>query len=337
MNPDVTVMTLNVYVGADVDRVLAVQDAAEVPRLVAEVFQELLATNFPERAATIADEIARVHPQLIGLQEISTIRTQPPGGAACVGTTSAATVLFDYLDLLLAALAARGLDYRVAGWVQNIDVALPRLVGGIPPDQSAVDHMRLVDFDVVLARGDVGVSNVVTANYQHALTIPALGITIPRGYVAIDATLAPHRTYRFVSTHLEDNLAVQRAQAEELVAALAGETRPVIVVGDLNTPAPIGLTYQFFVSQGYVDVWTRNLQPGAGAGCTFPHAPDLRNAAITLNQRLDMIFVRHGLDAVFPTVWGDALADRTPSGLWPSDHAAVIAEIWMSAEAGRQR
>jgi endonuclease/exonuclease/phosphatase family metal-dependent hydrolase len=321
MNDDITVMTLNVYVGANVDRVLAVQDPVELPRLVAEMFPELLAANFPERAEAIADAIAHVRPQLIGLQEISTIRLRCPGEAADRDTPSADTVRLDYLDLLLAALTSRGLDYRVAGCIQNIDITLP-LLGG--------DTIQLVDSDVVLARGDVHVAHVVTTNYQHALTLPALGITIPRGYVALDATWATHHTYRFVSTHLEpDDLTVQLAQAEELVATLASATQPVVVVGDLNTPAPTGLTYQFLVSQGYVDVWTRTRQPGAGAGYTFPHAPDLRNEAITLTQRLDYIFVRPEVNAVCATIWGDVLADRTPSGLWPSDHAAVIAALRM--------
>src|SRR5262245_37500758 len=321
MNDDITVMTLNVYVGANVDRMLAVQEPVELPPLVAEVFPELLATNFPERAAAIADVIARVRPQLIGLQEISTIRLRSPGREADKDTPAADTLRLDYLDLLLAALTRHGLDYRVAGCIQNIDVTLP-LLGG--------STIQLVDSDVVLARGDVHIAHVLAANYQHALTLPALGITIPRGYVALDATLVTHHTYRFVSTHLEpDDLRVQLAQAEELVATLASVTQPVIVVGDLNTPAPTGQTYQFLVSQGYVDVWTRTRRPGTAAGYTFPHAPDLRNAASTLIQRLDYIFVRPEVKAAWTTVWGDVPADRTPSGLWPSDHAAVIATLRM--------
>src|SRR5262249_42529661 len=156
-----------------------------------------------------------------------------------------------------AALASCGLDYRMAGCVQNIDITLPMLGGRT---------IQLVDNDVVLTRGDVHVARVVSAHYQRTLTLPALGITIPRGYIPLDAITATHHTYRFVNTHLEpDDFTVQLAQAEELVATLASETQPVIVVGDLNTPAPTGMTYQFLLSQGYVDVWTHTRQPGAGA------------------------------------------------------------------------
>ena len=63
------------------------------------------------------------------------------------------------------------------------------------------------------------------------------------------------------------------AQAQELLEALADEKKPVIVVGDLNTPAPNGETYEEFVSEaeGFVDVWTHNLKKGEGEGFTFQH------------------------------------------------------------------
>lgn len=53
----ITVMTMNLYVGADVDQILAAQNPAQIPFLVAQAFQKLLATNFFERAEAIADQI----------------------------------------------------------------------------------------------------------------------------------------------------------------------------------------------------------------------------------------------------------------------------------------
>ncbi len=54
---------------------------------------------------------------------------------------------------------------------------------------------------------------------------------------------------------------------------MADEKKPVIVVGDLNTPAPNGETYEEFVSEaeGFVDVWTHNLKKDEGEGFTFQH------------------------------------------------------------------
>jgi hypothetical protein len=57
------------------------------------------------------------------------------------------------------------------------------------------------------------------------------------------------------------------------------------------------------------------------------------NPDVEFNQRIDLILVRNNnrgttvIGPVFATVWGDEQADRTASGLWPSDHAAVIAEL----------
>jgi hypothetical protein len=332
----ITVMTQNVYVGADVDAILAVQDPNQIPVVVALTFQQLLSTGFFERAATVAEQIARTRPHLIGLQEISLIRVQFPGDALSAEPTPAEDVLFDYLEILLQALKARQLHYRVVGKIKNADVEPPMLVSPAPlvPTDVFTD-VRLTDFDVVLARGDVQIfkKSIVEKNYSVALEIPDLGIAIPRGYVAVDARIK-HRTYRFVNTHLEPAApGVRLAQAQELLEALADEKKPVIVVGDLNTPAPSGETYEEFVSKGFVDVWTRNLKEGEGEGFTFQHDFDLRNTGIKLKQRIDLIFVRNLLQGetllgpVLAKVWGDELSERTPSGLWPSDHAGVIARM----------
>jgi endonuclease/exonuclease/phosphatase family metal-dependent hydrolase len=209
--------------------------------------------------------------------------------------------------------------------------------GFIPPATLLYDDVRLTDYDVVLARGDVQISNVAEVNYESVYAPEELPIIqIPRGYVAVDATVK-NRTYRFVNTHLEPaDLDVQLEQAEELIDELSGETKPVIVVGDLNTPAPTGETYRLFEMNGYVDTWTRNLEKGEGEGFTNPHDSDLRNAESDLYQRVDLILVRNQagrsgktvIGPVFATVWGDEQADRTAlQNLWPSDHAAVIAEL----------
>jgi endonuclease/exonuclease/phosphatase family metal-dependent hydrolase len=325
----VTVMTQNVYVGGYVDRIMDAQDPNQIPLLVAETFQEVLFTNFPERAQAFADEIARTRPHLVGLQEISLIRYQSPGDAVIGGAVPATTVLMDYLDILMASLAARGLDYTVAGVTENFDIEMPMIVS--PPPSLAFDDVRLTDYDVVLARGDVGISNVAEENFAAADAF--MGIEIKRGYVAVDATIK-NKTYRFVNTHLDpDDPDVQRDQADELISFLEHETKPVILLGDLNTQAPHGDAYQQFMEAGYADAWLRNLKKGEGEGLTSPHHHLLMNPDIEFNQRIDLILVRNNnrgtmvLGPVFATVWGDESPDRTASGLWPSDHAAVIAEL----------
>jgi hypothetical protein len=241
----------------------------------------------------------------------------------------------------MAALAARGLDYEEAGKIQNADIELPMFKGFGSSGEPLFADVRLTDFDVVLVRGDVEYSNVVEANYPETYDpFPEFGIIIPRGYVAIDATIKPNHTYRFVNTHLEpDDQDVKESQAAELIAALEDETKPVILVGDLNTPAAGGAVYQMFLGADYIDAWTRNHEKGEGEGLTSGHDSDLRNTEVNLTKRIDFVLVRNRnrggspLGPAFATVWGDELGDRVPSGLaegdliWPSDHAAVIAEM----------
>jgi hypothetical protein len=183
---DLHVMTQNVYYGFDTGPLLSAASPEEIPVLAAQAYAQLLSTDFPERAGAIADEIARRKPHLIGLQEVALFRIQSPGDAVIGGTLPAETVLLDYLAILLSALADRGLDYRVAAKVQNVDVELPMVTG---TDPLTFDDIRLTDFDVILSRGDVQTGNAVGFNYASKLFIPSLGLEVPRGFAAVNATL----------------------------------------------------------------------------------------------------------------------------------------------------
>jgi endonuclease/exonuclease/phosphatase family metal-dependent hydrolase len=332
-NPNsVLVMTRNIYVGGDVDRVIAEEDPNKVPERVAETFAEVMLTDFNYRAQALADEIEQAQPHLIGLQEVSLVRYQTGSDFFIDPSPNATDVLWDYLDILMDALESRGLHYYVAGFIQNADVEVPMIVSPIP----SFDDVRLTDFDVVLARKDVVTANVVEKNYAAMIYSPP--IIIPRGYVALDATVG-HKTYRFVNTHLEPFIpAIQTLQAAELIGDLASETLPIILVGDLNTPAPTGDTYKTLLFNGYVDAWTENQVRPRIPGYTSGFDSNLRNATVDLDERIDLIMVNShwssnglpNIGPVFAYVVGDELADRLlfpPDGslIWPSDHAGVVA------------
>lgn len=339
----VTVMTWNIYVGADVDVVLGAQDPNQIPGLVAVAYQELLSTSFEERAGTIAQFIQEYQPHLIGLQEVSLIQrfSDYPFDP---NDLSNLVEQFDYLQILMDKLESLGLNYQIAGKVDNADVSVPMLANPSPFD---LDGVRLLDSDVVLARQDVVVSGVTAGNYFAVL--PTAFANIPRGYVSLNATVG-QKTYRFVSTHLEsyseEIVDIRMAQAWELVGILSGETLPIIMVGDFNTYAPSSLntawpTYEFFVGSGYTDVWPYNLVGSEGDGFTASHASDLRNPVPQLDRRIDLIFVRNqggpaGQNEFGPVqafVLGDELNERTPSGMWPSDHAGVVAKLHIQEPA----
>lgn len=328
---EIRVLTQNVYYGFDVGPLLSAASPDEIPVLAAQAYRQLLSTDFAERAGAIADDIARKRPHLIGLQEVALFRIQSPGDAVGGGTAPAEAVFLDYLQILMSALADRGLDYHVAAKVQNVDVELPMLTG---TDPLTFDDIRLTDYDVILARQDVRTGRVTTANYRARLFVPSLGLEVPRGYAAVNATIDGGLTIRFATTHLEDTPYpdVQLAQAIELEAALASEDRKVVLVGDFNSPAPDGGTYQFLRSQGYLDAWVSAGRRDPGNGWTWGHAADLRNTTVQFTQRLDLVLVRPEAGLVHRPVhsvriWGDELDERTPSGLWPSDHAGVEAVL----------
>jgi hypothetical protein len=53
----------------------------------------------------------------------------------------------------------------------------------------------------------------------------------------------------------------------------------------------------------------------------------LRNPSPTLTKRVDLVLTRGGFETVSADVLGEEPGDRTPSGLWPSDHAGVVATL----------
>lgn len=328
----VTVMTWNVYVGTDVDKVLAAQNPEEIPVLVAEAFALLQQTNFAERADFMAKEIARKKPHLIGLQEISKILLQSPGDAHLGNPVQATDVYQDFLEIFMAALHHHRQHYSVAGIIQNTDVEVPMLVS---VDPLAFDDVRLIDYDVVLVHNGVEYSNVVTANYNARLPISTFGIDILRGYVAVDATICGN-DYRFVSTHLESDYdPIQLAQASELIGYLQTETKPVILVGDFNSNAALDeVTYQFITGNDFVETWPLNhgWNHQNPDGLTAPHDPDLRNTDIHLAERIDLVFFRPEMQSngellIKSRVIGDEYRERTRSKMWPSDHAGVAVKL----------
>ncbi len=315
-----TVMTYNVYVGSSAEPLLSVENLLQVPTEVATMYNNVMASDFPGRAAAIAKSVKAYQPHLIGLQEISLIRQQSPGDRIAGGTVPAEEVIMDFLQILMDAFQAEGLDYQVAAQVENLDVEMPMFT-----DTGIVD-VRLTDYDVLLARSDVAISRPTSESYANLLTIEMLGLEVKRGYAAIDATVAGV-TYRVVNTHLESSAAENRvAQTQELVDTLSTETLPIILLGDFNTAAPDGAGYQILLSAGYVDVWQMDSE---GTGNTCCQDDDILNEVSDLGRRIDLIFIRNlELPASVATYTvGDEPSERLPSGLWPSDHAGVVAHL----------
>ena len=319
-----TVMTYNVYLGASAVDLLSVENLLQVPEEVANMYNNVIASDFPSRAAAIAKSIKTYQPHLIGLQEISLIRRQSPGDRIAGGTVPAEEVVLDFLQILMDALQAEGLSYNIAAQVENIDSEMPMFT-----DTGIVD-VRLTDYDVLLARNDVEISRPMNTNYENLLTIEMLGLEVKRGYAAVDATVSGV-TYRVVNTHLEAFVEEARvAQTQELVDILSNETLPIILLGDFNTPATHGTGYQILLSAGYMDTWQMDTGGSGNTCCQNSEIfidDDIKNMG-ELSERIDQIFLRNlQPTSVMTYTVGDKPTDRLPSGLWPSDHAGVVAQI----------
>ncbi len=319
-----TVMTRNMYVGTDVDRVVETEDPNQIPFVVGELWQLLLANDYSERATAMALEIAASRPHIVGLQEVTLFREQTPADFQL----NAQDTVIDFISTLLAELAKLGETYELVAQIQATDVELPR----INPDFSLTD-VRFTDYDAILRRSDVDVSNVTTANYAASVPGP-MGLTILRGFVAADVTVGG-QTFRVLNTHLEPVETAdgyfQGLQAAELIGILANETRPTVLLGDLNTEAAFGETYISLIADGFLDAW--DLRAGASdPGWTCCHASDLSSDSEILFKRIDHVMLRNfedlwprsGPTPVRAYIVGDEQADKTPSGLWPSDHAGMV-------------
>jgi len=332
----VEVLTQNLYVGADLFRV--VEGPPEgVPFRVAETLQAIQRSDFPTRVRGVAREIARLRPDLVALQEVSLLRIQSPGDFLIGNPEPATTVLYDYLELLLEELGDQGASYHVAAWIQDADVELPAFAGmsgGVP----LFDDVRLTDRDVILARDDVATGNEVSGLYGAYLSLELGGASVDflRGFVSVEA-LVRGRSFRMVNTHLEVNGSgpidfVQSFQAQELVGTFAAESLPLVVVGDFNSdPAhvadPALPPYQVLAGAGYSDAWT--LLPGpSDPGNTCCQGETLDNTTSLLNERFDLVWLRNApvMGPVQATLVCDQPRDRV-DGLWPSDHAGVWARL----------
>ena len=145
-SPALTVMSWNIYVGADLTQLLAVQDPSQIACGVSAVYADVLATDFGARAVAIADQIEAFRPHVIGLNEVSTFDF--------VYETIPFLEDLEFLAVLQAELASRGLDYAapVDARSTNFEITLPISYAA---DCEPQDLLAYTEYDVLLVRDDV--------------------------------------------------------------------------------------------------------------------------------------------------------------------------------------
>lgn len=325
----VRVMTQNMYQGADLTPLLAATPA-QLPGAAATAYTNILENSKPaERAAALAREIVRNRVDLVGLQEAVILRKGPlqfPPGPSFLPAT---TVVLDSIQLLLNELAKLREPYYVVAIVPGLDAELPAI------NASLFIDARLTVSDVIIARSrstDLKLSNVQVQGFLIDRSFPTgSGVVIPnpRGWAAVDVE-KNGRKFRFAVTHLEQPDPAQTPQAHDMINGAGNTTLPVVFVGDFNVRAddsgdPTYAVYQQFIDTGFVDAWALK-RPG-DPGYTFGQDPDLLNPVSLLSERIDLVLFRGAFQVADIHLVGDDEDDRTPSGLWPSDHAGVVATL----------
>jgi endonuclease/exonuclease/phosphatase family metal-dependent hydrolase len=325
------VLSRNLYLGADIDIVL--DDPVGGP---ARAFAELMYTDYPSRAAVLAQEIASRRPQVIGLQEVSNydIFIAPAGTPVVVQS-------IPFLDILLWHLGALGLAYDVVVVAQNIQVTLPLPfeINGFPA------YVMYTDGDAILVEPGVQVHAADWEHFGAQVVLPGIGPNF-RSFQWAELTVDGQR-FLFVNTHLEIQRwgEVQELQTAELLDFVEDYDGPVLMLGDFNSAANRSApdrartaTYGMILDAGFDDLWLPHNGVVNNSGLTCCQASDLSNRPSELDQRIDFIFARdvaywqgNRSAAARLDVFGDRPSDRflTEAGyyLWPSDHAGLFGEI----------
>jgi endonuclease/exonuclease/phosphatase family metal-dependent hydrolase len=352
-----TVMTRNLYLGGDIGRPVRATDGlvgwdalTALGNANDELWDIVVATDFPTRSKLLAREIATTAPDMVGLQEAALWRVGPFDQGAGMFASNAEGVVYDFLETLLDDLKALGVPYEAVESQVQSDVEGPAFTGDItdPASLGNPRDIRLTMRDALLRRVDSPASVVASDSDQYLtrLNVPGLPYSFIRGYNWADVELGD-KTVRVINTHLESQYSVLAAwQAQELLNGPAMVEHPVVIVCDCNSDpldgsqkefpdgtldAPHWTAYQILTGLGgFHDAWLQ-VAPAekgwtSGLSETVNEAPG--QAFKTMDHRIDLVLTRDLPAAVSGTIVGVHPTNRAqPSGLWPSDHAGVVVTL----------
>ena len=136
-------------------------------------------------------------------------------------------------------------------------------------------------------------------------------------------------SFRFVNTHLEafGDPTIREAQAKELFApgGPLNTDKQVILVGDLNS----GTTARDNIHGADTLAYTALLgfgmtENGAVQSCCYSNLFDPNQV---FDHTVDHVLTKPALKTHDAYITGNDPSQRTPSGLWPSDHGGVVSTV----------
>ncbi|WP_157265266.1 hypothetical protein [Azohydromonas aeria] len=303
-----------------------------------QVLREVRATRPQARMHALAAHIAEAAPEVAAVQALGrwSVGARSPG-LHC----GPMRLESDMLAALQHGLRQRGVPYRVA--VQATQFALPPMPAQLAPGLRRC--VQVTERNVILVRADLPRGRGGWHNPQSGrLDAPALPPTAlaPRGtaqlgvwpggraWASVDVRWHG-RLLRVVTAqlaHLDPFMPHERRFDGELLRAMAGAS-PLPVALALSSHGSAGpppdAVYADFLAEGFRDAWTQ-ARPGTG-GATCCQAPSMDNAESLLSRRADLVWLRGAVRAVDAALLGAAPLRPDGAGLWPSDHAGVLATL----------
>lgn len=347
---EVTVMTRNLYLGADLGPAIGASSIGGAIDAAGTILNDVDLSNFPERSKLLAAEIADAKPDFVGLQEVALWREQTPSDYT---TTPATQVRYDFLQLLLDQLKARGANYKVAVVQEEFDQELPAdtdhndATGNGPLAAFGADlDGRLTMRDVILVRNDkkLKFKNPQMGQFTNRYSVKLGGVVdvnVDRGWVSIDAQVKGDKKrrsakFKFVNAHFEafGDPAIREAQAREMIAGPLKTKQQLIFLGDINSGSSedhIGApypgdpndpsAYNVLVNEGgLINLGTRQT-------CCYPDvfAPEI--GSYRLDHTVDHVFAKPKIKQTDAFLTGDDPTVTGPGGVVASDHAGVVSTL----------
>jgi endonuclease/exonuclease/phosphatase family metal-dependent hydrolase len=347
-DPMVTVMTRNLYLGADLGPAISAGTICEAIDAGGQIVNDVDESNFPARSKLLAAEIAKAKPDLVGLQEAALWRDQTPSDYTA---TPATHVRYDFLKLLQDQLKARGAKYRVAVVQDEFDQELPADTDGIDSPNDGICGAdldgRLTMRDAILVRkgSKVKVSNPDMGHFENRYSVK-LGGTVPinvdRGWVSVDAKVKRSKKvrgakFRFVNAHLESfgDPGIREAQAREMFAK-GGPLRTkkqLIFLGDINSGGKkdrIGAPWTTPGDEGAYNAFTKDFgltNLGTRQTCCYPDVFEMAIGGYRFDHTVDHIFAKPKVKQVKAKVTGSDPTVTGPGGVVASDHGGLWAKL----------
>lgn len=240
--PTFTVMSRNIYLGADVG--VALELIPNMPAAAQFMWDQVNKNDFSKRSLALAAEIQTYKPDVIGLQEATIWYCKK-------NAWSKKVEVFNFTDQLLEALGGNYVlaskDGKTAfnpGYSINpipflTMVKDPTRFQKLFGQDKAACGFQIGDALAIKKELSTQVINVGNTEYEASYSIVPTLMTIYRGYTWADIAIE-NIPVRFISTHLEsiwDENKVPNAakQATQLVEDVRETNMPLVVIGDFNS------------------------------------------------------------------------------------------------------